>query len=66
MPSDQRVRFHDREDGSPVDQLGQHHEGDPRRIISPAGFDPALLVKRQLLPEEQILGCQLRPRSDGE
>jgi len=33
-------RFHNREHGLPVGQLGEHHEGGPRRIISPARFDP--------------------------
>ena len=46
MPSGQRVRFHDREHGFPVGQLGEHDEGNPRRIVSPAGFDPVLSGKR--------------------
>jgi hypothetical protein len=56
MPPDQRVRFHDRERGSPVDQLREHHERDPRRIIGPAGFHPTLPIECQLLPKKQILG----------
>jgi hypothetical protein len=42
------------------------NEGDPRRIIGTAGFDPALSVERQLLPEKEILGRQMRPRSTDE
>jgi hypothetical protein len=59
-------RLHDRQHGSPVDQLSEHHERDSRRIIGPAGFDPALSVECQLLPEKQILGRQLRARSEAE
>ena len=66
MPPGQRVRFHDREHGSTVGEPGEHHEGDPGRIISPTGHDLALLVQRQLLPEEQILSGQLGPRSEAE
>ena len=66
MPADQRVRLHDRERGSPVNQLGEHDEGDPRRIIGTAGFDSALPIERQLLPEKEILGRQARPRLKAE
>jgi hypothetical protein len=66
MPPGQRVRLDDRKHGSPVGQPRKRQQGDARRIISPAGLDPTLLVKGQLLPEEQILGCQLRPRSKTE
>ena len=42
MPADQRGRLYDREDGPPVDQLGEHGEGDPRRIIGAVRLDSAL------------------------
>jgi hypothetical protein len=38
----------------------------PRRIIGTAGFDSALYIERQLLPEKEILGRQLRPRLKAE
>lgn len=66
MPTNQRVRFHNREHRSPVDQLGEHDEGDPRRVIGTARVDPPLLVERQLLSKKEILGCELRPRSETE
>jgi hypothetical protein len=59
MPSDQRVRLHDREHGSPVEQLGEQDERDPRRIIGTARFDLAFSIERQLLPEKQIFSRQL-------
>ncbi len=46
--------------------LGEHHERDPRGIVGTAGLDTALSVQRQLLPKKQILGRQLRPRSEAE
>jgi hypothetical protein len=64
MPPDQRVRLHDRQHGPPVDQMGEHHERDPRRIIGPARLDLAFSVKCQLLPEKEILCGQLRPQSE--
>jgi hypothetical protein len=63
MPADQRGRFHNRQDGPPVDQLGEHHESDPRRIIGAARFDTAFLVERQLLPQKEIFGTPGAPRS---
>ena len=66
VPTDQGVRLHDRDRGSPIDQSCEHDEGDPRRIIGTAGFDPALCIERQLLPEKEIFGRQLRPRLKAE
>jgi hypothetical protein len=39
-----------------------------RGIVGPSGFNPPLLKQRQLLPEEQVLGCQraARPDASGE
>jgi hypothetical protein len=64
MPPDQRVRLHDRQHRLPVDQMGEHHEGDPRRIIGTASLDLAFSVKCQLLPKKEILRDELRPRSE--
>jgi hypothetical protein len=63
MPSDQRVRRHDGEYGSPLDQLGEPDQCDPRRVIGAARLDLAFSVECQLLAEEEIFGRQLRPRS---
>ena len=66
MPPDQRGQLHDREHGPPIDQLGEHHERDARRIIGAARLDPAFLLECQLLAEKEILRGQLRPRSDAD
>ena len=66
VPTDQGVRLHDRERGCPIDQVCEHDEGVPRRLIGTAGFDSALSIERQLLPEKQILSGQLGPRSEAE
>jgi hypothetical protein len=58
MPPDQRGRLHDREHGSPVDQLGEQDEREPRRIIGTARLNPTLSIKRQLLPEKHIFSRQ--------
>jgi len=64
MPSDQRVRPHDSEDATPLDQVRQSDEGDPRRVVGTPWLHLPLQVQRKLLPQEQILGGELgmRPR----
>ena len=64
MPPNQRVGFHDREYGPPLDHAGKHHKRDPYGVIGTARFGPTLLVKRQLLPQEEILRGQVCPRSE--
>jgi hypothetical protein len=62
MPTDQRVRFHDRQDTTPSDQPRQRHEHNPRRIIRAAQLHLAFHVQSQLLSREQILGYKVRMR----
>ena len=63
MPSDERVRLHDCEEATPVDQPRQRDEHNPRRIIGAARLHLALHVPSQLLSQEQILGCEVGMRS---
>jgi len=63
MPSDQRVRFHDREQAAPLEQPGQSDERNSRRIVGAARRHLALDVQRQLLSQKQILGGELDLRS---
>jgi hypothetical protein len=63
MPPNECVRFDNDEHGSPVDQPGEQNQRDARRIVGSAGSDATFRVKRQLLSQEEILGCQLRARA---
>src|SRR5262249_23169112 len=59
MPSHERVRLHDGEDATPVDQRRQRTECDAGRDIGPPRLDLALDVQRQLLAQKQILGGEV-------
>jgi len=63
MPSDQRVRFHNREHAAPVDQPRQDNERYPSCIVGAARFHLALQAQRQLLSQKQILSGELGMRS---
>ena len=63
MPSDKRVRFHDQQDATPIDQPRQRDEHNPRRIVGAARLHLALQVQGQLFLQEQVLGCDVRMRS---
>jgi hypothetical protein len=62
MPSNERVRLHDGEDATPVDQPRQRDECDAGRVISPPWLNLPLQVQRQLLAKKQILGGELDVR----
>jgi hypothetical protein len=59
VPSNERVRLHDGEDSTPVDQLRQRDQRNSGRIIGPPRLDLPLDVQRQLLAQKQILGGEL-------
>jgi len=59
MPSDERIRLHDREDATPVDQPRERDERNPSRIVSAARLHLPLHVQCQLLFQEQIFGGEL-------
>ena len=61
MPLDERVRTHDRQQLPPGDEARQQDEGDTGRVIRALRSDLAFDVGCQLLPEEQVLGRELRP-----
>ncbi len=63
MPSDQRVRFHDREHAAPINRQGD--ERNPSRIVGAARLHLALHVQRQLLSQKQILSGELGVRPCG-
>jgi hypothetical protein len=59
MPADQGIRFHNREDAPPVDQLRLGDEHNPGRIVRTPWPHLARHVQRQLLSQEQILSGEL-------
>jgi len=63
MPSDQRIRLHDCEEATPVDQPRERDKRNPSRIVAATWFHLPLDIQRQLLSQEQILGGELSMRS---
>ena len=57
MPSNERVRLHDRQESTPVDEPRQRNERNSGRVIGPPRLDLPLEVQRQLLAQKQILGA---------
>jgi hypothetical protein len=60
VPAHERLRSHDDEELSPVDQSGEHNQRDSGGIVQTARFDLPLDIERQLLAQKQVLGCQAR------
>jgi len=60
MPPNERVRLHDRQDAPPLDQRRQRAERYPSGIVGTPRLHLPLNVERQLLPQKQILCCELR------
>src|SRR5882762_6464192 len=63
MPSDERVRLHDREDATPLDQPRQRDERNPSRIVGAPRLHLPLHIQCQLLSQEQVLGGEVCMRS---
>jgi hypothetical protein len=55
-----------RQELTPFDELRQEDECNSRGVVCAAWSDLAFDVTRKLLPEEQILSCQLRSRPEHE
>ena len=66
VPPDERTRAHNRQELAPFDKSSKQHERDTRRIVSSSRPDLAFDVTRELLPEKQVLGRQLRARPEHE
>jgi hypothetical protein len=60
VPPHERVGPHDRQQLAPVDELRKQDECDSRGVVRAARSDPAFHVTGELLPEEQVLGRQVR------
>jgi hypothetical protein len=60
MPPHERLGPHNRQELAPVDELREQDECDSRGVVRAARSDLAFDVTGELLPQKQILGCQLR------
>ena len=66
VPPYERVRLHDREERTPLDEPGEHDECQTRRIARATRLRLAFEVQRQLLAKEKVLSGQLRVRAQTE
>ena len=60
VPAHERLRSHDDEELSPVNQSREHDQHDSGGIVQTARFGLPLDIERQLLAQEQVFGCQAR------
>ena len=58
MPGDQGPGPHHNQSVSPIEPAAQQHQRQAGRIVSTSRLDLALLIKGELLAQEQILGCE--------
>jgi hypothetical protein len=60
VPPHERIGSHNRQELAPVDELREQDECDARGVARAPRSDLAFDITGELLPEEQILGCQVR------
>jgi hypothetical protein len=61
MPADQRIGLDVPQNIAPLEHSAQGCHQPPCGIVCSSWFNLPLLKQRQLLPEEQILGCKRTP-----
>ena len=68
MPADERIGFDVHQGVTPREHAAQNHHQQPRGIIGPVWLPLPLLEQRELLSQEEVLGCQrtARPRNEYE
>ena len=66
MPPHERVGLHNRQKLAPVDEVREQDECDSRGVVRATWSDLAFDITGELLPEDQILGSQLRARPEHE
>ena len=64
VPPHERLGPHNRQELAPVDELRAQDECNSGGVVSAARPDLAFDTIGELLPEEEILGCQLRAGSE--
>jgi len=60
VPSEERLRADESQELPPLDEPGEEDQRDPRGVVRAPRLDIALEIVRQLLPEEQVLGGEVR------
>ena len=60
MPPHESIGPHNRQELAPVDERREQNECDSRGVVRAARSDLAFDVTGELLPEEQVLGHQVR------
>ena len=60
MPPHERVGPHNRQELAPFDESREQDECDSRGVVRAARSDLAFDITGKLLPEEEVLGRQLR------
>jgi hypothetical protein len=68
VPADERIGLDVHQGVTPREHATQNHHKEPSGIIGPVWLDLALLEKRELFSQEEVLGCQsaARPRNEYE
>ena len=66
MPPHKCIGTHNRQELAPPDELREENKCDSRGVVRAPRPNLAFDVTGELLPEEQILGCQLRVGSEHE
>jgi hypothetical protein len=66
VPPHERVGLHNRQELAPLDESRQEDECDAGRIVRPSWSDLSFDVARELLPQEEVLGRQLRSGPEHE
>jgi hypothetical protein len=59
MPTNERIRPHDRQQTTPLDEARQRDKRNARRIVGAAGLHLPFQVQRQLLFEKEVLSGEL-------
>jgi hypothetical protein len=64
VPPNERVGPHNREQRPPLHPSGEDHQHHPGGAVRAAWSDLTFEIARELLPQEQILGRESRPRPE--
>jgi hypothetical protein len=66
VPSQERLRLHNRKQAPPVDESGEDDQRESRGVVEAARLPSTLAVKGQLLAKKEMLGGQVRMRAQAE